>query len=157
MIDSMREFLAHAVQLEANAAAGYEVLAARMRGLGNDEVAALFAKLGEFSQLHLAETEARYRDATGEAPVLDPAGFRWPDGDSPENPASLPADAETRTREAIQMALGLERQACDFYSAVANQTRDAAVQELAQAFTEEESEHVSHLERWLARHDAGGR
>jgi rubrerythrin len=155
MIDSMREFLAHAVQLEANAAAGYEVLAERMRALGNDEVAALFARLGEFSQLHLAETEARYREATGEAPTIDPSGFRWPDGDSPENPAALAADAGTRTREAILMALGLERQACDFYSGVANQTRDAAVQELAQAFTEEESGHVDHLERWLARLDQG--
>lgn len=155
MIDDLKDFLAHAVQLEADAAEGYAILGERMRAQGNDEVAALFAKLGEFSRLHLAETQQRYNDLAGEFVALQPGHFRWPDGSSPENPAAAETPADMDVLGAMQLALSLERGACDFYSAVANQTRSAAVQELAQAFTEEESEHVSHLERWLARMPQG--
>ena len=77
--------------------------------------------------------------------------FRWPDGSSPENPLAALDQPGLDVPRALQMALALERQACDFYATIAGQTRSEPVQELAQQFAEEESEHVSHLERWLAR------
>ena len=151
MIEDLGEFLAHAVQLEAKAAEGYRILADKMSAQGNAEVAALFAKLGEFSQLHLAETQARYRALVGDFSPLAGDRFCWPDHHSPENPAALEMPGILDSRDAIQLALSLEREACDFYSSVANRTRSAELQELAQTFAEEESEHVSHLQRWLSR------
>lgn len=151
MIEDLATFLAHAIRLEADAADGYDWLAARMDEQGNAGAAALFRKLGEFSCLHLAETHARYRLLVGECLKLPDSEYRWPDGDSPEDPRSTHPDTAIDSRQAIEMALGLERDACDFYSAVANQSRNAEVQELAQTFAEEESEHVSQLERWLQR------
>jgi rubrerythrin len=151
MIDDLTEFLDHAVRLEANAAEGYAWLAGYMDDKGNTEAAALFRKLGEFSCMHLAETQERYRQLVGEFVDLPDRDWRWPDGHSPENPRHASPPATIVTRQAIELALGLERDACDFYSMVANQTLNAQVQELAQAFAEEEAEHVGHLERWLSR------
>ncbi|HUG99874.1 MAG TPA: ferritin family protein, partial [Gammaproteobacteria bacterium] len=86
---------------------------------------------------------------------LSPEEFRWPDGHSPEAPAA--SDVQRLTvRAALEMALETERSACDFYSAVAGQTRSQQVQELAQEFAEEEAEHVAALERWLERLDSPG-
>lgn len=153
MIESIAEFLAYAVALEAEAVAGYDALSERMQSSGNAEVAALFTKLGGYSRLHLAETSELYRQHVGREPGPS-AALRWPDGTSPESPGEPGADCPRDVRAALQFALTLERRACDFYSLVANQSRDAGVQELAQGFADEESEHVSHLERWLRKLDA---
>lgn len=151
MIENLKEFLFHAVRLESDAAEGYDRLAEQMRATGKDEVAAMFQKFSEFSRLHKAEVEARFHAAGGTPGEEVPSAFRWPDGHSPENPRAVPLAADLNARQAIGIALQMERQACDFYSAVANQSRNAEVQDLAQLFTEEESQHVNYLERWLAR------
>lgn len=155
MNDALSDFLAHAVQLEADAVTGYRQLAANVAATGDDTVAAALAQLGSYSELHLAEMKASYRQHCGVDYVEDTERvFRWPDGDSPENPRNATMGDATSLRQAIELALRMERQACDYYSAIANQSADAAVQELAQRFAEEESEHVNHLLRWLARLDA---
>jgi rubrerythrin len=151
MIDSLRDFLHYAVRLEAEAARGYERLAASMQAQGQDDVAQLFAKLGRFSLMHLKETQDLYRRHVGSEPDLD-SPIRWPDGHSPENPDGGHRPPAADVHGAMLLALSLERHACDFYSMVANQSRDAQVQELAQEFADEEAEHVEHLQRWLQRH-----
>lgn len=156
MIDDVALFLAHSVRVEADAAESYDHLAAEMESQGNAEVAALLRKFGGYSRQHLAEaTERAYREA-GELLQLEPGDYRWPDGRSPEKAAAADLAGLT-VRAALEIALGAERQACDFYAAVAGQTASAAVQELAQEFAEEEAEHVEALERWLARLDADAR
>ncbi len=151
MIESLKDFLAHAVRLETNAAEGYEWLADFMQNEGNAEVAALFRKLGEFSHMHRAEIIERYRQVAGEFVELPESAYRWPDGHSPEDPRATHPASDINTNQALQIALRMEREACDFYSAVANQSQNSEVQEVAQTFAEEESGHVSHLERWIAR------
>lgn len=151
MIEQLPQFLATAVRLEADAQRGYSVLAVRMRQLGQAEVASTFERLGELSRLHLEETSRRLRAVTGPEPEHATSVIVWPDGDSPEDPLSRNAAAVASPRAALELALALERAACDYYSMIANQSRDPAVQELAQTFAEEESEHVDHLQRWLAR------
>ncbi len=154
MIDDVALFLAHAVRLEADAAETYERLAAQMEERANVKVAALFRKFAGYSQQHLGEARERALRETGGVLELAAGEYRWPDGRSPETPS--PADIGRLTvRSALEMALETERQACDFYAAVAGQTRSGAVQELAQEFAEEEAEHVEALEQWLARLDAG--
>lgn len=150
MIDDVAMFLAHAVRLEADAAETYERLALQMEERTNVTVAALFRKFAGYSRQHLGEARARAAREAGGVLELAPEEYRWPDGCSPETPA--PADIQRLTvRSALEMALATERSACDFYSAVAGQTRSTEVQELAQEFAEEEAEHVEALERWLGR------
>jgi rubrerythrin len=150
MIDDVTLFLAHAVRLEADAAETYERLAGQMQERANISVAELFRQFAGYSRQHLAEAQARAVRESGAMPVLAETDYLWPDGRSPETPA--PQDLRRLTvRGALLMALDTERHACDFYAAIAGQTRSAEVQELAQEFAEEEAEHVEALERRLAR------
>lgn len=152
MIEDVTQFLQHAVRLETEAAEGYERLAQAMRERGRLELAALFDRFGEFSRLHLGEARARLtRELAGRPAPAMTGGFQWPDGVSPENPLAALDRHDLDVGKALNLALALERQACDFYSVIAGQTRTEQVQELAQAFAEEEAEHVSHLERWIER------
>lgn len=152
MIEDVIEFLQHAVQLETEAAEGYERLALAMREQNSLELAALFDRFGEFSRLHLGEANARLeQELAGRPRPATPGRFRWPDGVSPENPLAALDRHDLDVGKALSLALALERQACDFYSVIAGQTLSEQVQELAQAFAEEEAEHVSNLERWIER------
>jgi rubrerythrin len=154
MIDDVPTFLAHAVRLEADAAETYELLAAKMDERANVSVATLFRKFAGYSRQHLGEARERAVREAGRVLELRAEEYQWPDGRSPETPR--PADLEGLTvRDGLELALETERQACDFYSAVAGQTASATVQELAQEFAEEEAEHVEALERWLAGMESG--
>lgn len=150
MIDDVAVFLAHAVRLEGDAADTYQRLAQQMEERANVGVAELFSRFSGYCRQHLAEARERAIRETGRVPELAPEDYRWPDGHSPETPQ--PGDLQKLTvRGALELALDTERRACDFYVAVAGQTRSETVQELAQEFAEEEAEHVAALERWLAR------
>ncbi len=152
MLDDVALFLAHAVRLEADAAATYERLALQMEERANVSVATLFRKLAAYSRQHLGEACERAAREPGGVLELAADEYFWPDGHSPETP--MPGDLQRLTvRGALEMALETERHACDFYSAVAGQTHSADVQELAQEFAEEEADHVEALERWLKRLD----
>jgi len=151
MFDDLAEFLHCAALLEADAAAGYDRLAAEMDAVGNHQVSAMFAQFARFSHLHHEEVDRLRVTELGERvpPEIEPL---WPDHVSPESPLAAAELDQLTPRQAVETALEAERRACDFYSAVAGQTGSDRVQELAQAFAEEESEHVAHLERWLARY-----
>lgn len=149
-IDDLPSFLRWAMRLEAEAADGYHQLAMKLTLEGNATTAALMNKLGEYSRMHLKEVSVLALEH-GLNPESPPPAEAWPDGVSPENPLGALPSTYLTPRQALQVALAAERRACDFYAVVAGQTRSAEVQELAQVFVEEESEHVDHLERWLDR------
>lgn len=151
MFNHLGMFLSCAAILEADAAAGYEKLAATMADRGDPEVAAMFTQFAHFSRLHHEEIE-RLRDVELGTGAPRPEQIVWPDDFSPENPLAVARLEGMTPRRAVEIGLETERRACDFYSAVAGQTRHARIQELAQAFAEEEAEHAEHLERWLARY-----
>ena len=58
-MDDIYIFLAHAVQLEVEAARRFEELAEQMRSAGNSEVQEFFQRMAEFSRRHLSEAKAR--------------------------------------------------------------------------------------------------
>ncbi|QKK01421.1 MAG: ferritin family protein [Pseudomonadota bacterium] len=153
MIDQIGLFLRCAAMLEADAATGYDRLAEQMREAGNPEVAELFTRFGEFSRLHLAEVHKIQQRELGQVFDETVDDLTWPEEHSPENPLAHARLDGITPRGAIETALETERRACDFYSAVAGQTRSEHVQELAQEFAEEEGEHVEHLQRWLRKLD----
>ncbi len=151
LFNHLGSFLTCAARLEAEAAEGYQQLAAMMEDRGNREVASMFARFAGFSRLHHEEVE-HLRAAEVDGQIMATETIVWPDGLSPENPLAVGVSDQMTPRKAVELALETERRACDFYSAVAGQTRSARIQELAQEFAEEEAEHADHLERWLDRY-----
>lgn len=153
MMESVEEFLAHAVWLEREAAERFGQLADAMQDSGNASVAKLFRRLSDYSRMHLAEAQARsgFRDI----PKLSPTDYVWPDLESPETAAIWAADPMLGRGEALEVALQAELAGLRYYQAVRDMTDDPEIKALAKAFVEEEAEHVAALEKWIAAHKAG--
>jgi rubrerythrin len=133
-------FLAHAVQLEREAARRYE---------GNRELKEFFGRMAFFSRKHLAEAQAR--SGFREIPDIAPQDFQWPDGVAPETAAWAGVDAQMGPRQALLLALDGERSGHAYYAAVAATTADPELRALAGEFSAEEAEHVRELEKLIAR------
>ncbi|MFU8878674.1 MAG: ferritin-like domain-containing protein [Wenzhouxiangellaceae bacterium] len=150
-LDSLGQFLRCAARLEADAADGYEQLAASIDRTVQPELHGLFCKFADFSRLHLNEVLKIQRNELAREYAIDDERFEWPDGLSPENPLALVNLEDITPMQALHCALEVERRACDFYAHIAGRTRSPRVQELAQEFAEEEGEHVAHVQRWIER------
>ena len=144
----IRNFLAHAVQLESEAARRYEELSAAMGTEGNAELKAFFGRMAHYSRLHLADAKAR--GGFRELPVLAPHEFQWPDGISPEMAGWAGVDAQMSPRAALELALDGERSGHAYYAAVAATTSDSELRAIAGEFADEEADHVRQLEQLLA-------
>lgn len=148
-MDDVNLFLAHAIQLERDAARRFEDLMHSMQSAGNREVEGLFRRLGEFSRQHLKAAMARggFRDL----PELSPAAFQWPEGVTPEAAGWQGVGYELDVLGALDVALHGERSGFAYYEAIARSARDPEVARMARSFADEEAQHVSELERWIAR------
>lgn len=150
---TVEEFLAHAIQLEREAADRFGELADAMVSSGNKEVGTLFRQLANYSRLHLAD--ARERAAFRPIPQLRPEQFQWPDTESPESTAIWAIDPLIGPEEALEAALAAEMAGLAYYSSVLETATDPEVIAFAREFADEEREHVEQLERWLAARRAG--
>lgn len=146
-MDSVERFLAHAVQLERDAARRFEELSAAMNTEGNRELHRFFARMAHYSRKHLAEASAR--SGFRELPPLAPHEFEWLDGMSPETAAWEGVDAQMGAREALELALASERRGQAFYASIAAAAHDQELRAIAKAFADEEAEHVVQLEKLL--------
>lgn len=151
-MNAVERFLAHAVQLEREAARRYEELAAAMSTEGNAELAQFFARMAYYSRKHLAEAMAR--GGFRKLPPLAPHEFDWPDGTAPETAAWAGVDALMSPRDALHLALDGERRGHAYYLAIATSTTDPELRTLATQFADEESEHVRELEKLAAAYAA---
>lgn len=147
-MNDVERFLAHAIQLEREAARRYEELSAAMGTEGNRELKAFFGRMAHFSRLHLAQ--AAERGGFRELPVLQPDEFEWPDGTSPETAGWAGVDALMSPRAALDLALAGERSGHAYYAAMAATTADAELRAIASEFASEEAEHVRELEKLIA-------
>lgn len=152
-LETVEEFLAHAIQLEREAADRFGHLADAMESGGNKEVAKLFRQLAQYSRLHLAD--ARQRSGFRDIPDLEPGEFSWPDAESPEAAAIWAADPMIGADAALQTALEAEMAGLTYYSEVLAQATDPEIVAFAKEFAEEESGHVAELKRWIAARAAG--
>ena len=152
-MNSVEEFLAHAIQLEREAADRFGQLAAAMASSGNTAVGKLFAQLADYSRLHLADAQARsqYRSI----PPLKPGDYRWPDSESPESAAIWAADPMIGADEALEVALAAESAGLEYYASVLAAATDPEIIAFAREFVAEESDHVAELKRWIAARMAG--
>jgi rubrerythrin len=148
-MDDVNLFLAHAIQLERDAARRFEDLMHSMQTAQNREVEALFRRLGEFSRQHLKAAMARGGFRT--LPELTPSDFQWPEGVTPEAAGWHGVDDGLDVLGALHVALAGERSGHDYYDAIARRSDDPEVVRMARSFAEEEAQHVSELERWVAR------
>jgi len=147
-VNDVERFLAHAIQLEREAARRYEELSAAMGTEGNRELKAFFGRMAHYSRLHLAQ--AAERGGFRELPVLQPDEFEWPDGTSPETAGWAGVDALMSPRAALDLALAGERSGHAYYAAMAATTADAELRAIASEFASEEAEHVRELEKLIA-------
>ena len=149
-MEDINLFLAHAVELEREAARRYEDLADSMRTDGNAEVEKFFRKMAVFSRKHLAQAVAR--GGFRQIPALTPAEYVWPDDISPEQFDWIGVDCMIDVNNALEIALDGERRGHAFYSDIAVSTADPEVKMMAQEFAEEEAAHVAELEKWIGRY-----
>ena len=152
-MQTVEEFLAHAIQLEREAADRFGQLAIAMETSGNRAVAKLFAQLCEYSRLHLADAQARAGFRT--IPKLTPDQFSWPDSESPESAAIWAADPLIGPDEALETALAAETAGLDYYASVLDTASDPEIIAFAREFVDEEAGHVAELKRWIAARKAG--
>mgnify|MGYP001825408058 CR=1 FL=1 len=149
-IETVAEFLAHALELENESVERYRQLADSMDVHNNQEVAELFARLAIVSEAHAAEVMER---AEGEKlPEIPPWEFKW---NCPSSPESDCLDGEVSylmtAVQALDLALHNEIRGRDFYAHVACDSPHPAVRQLAAEMAEEESEHVELLKDILAK------
>lgn len=152
-METVEEFLAHAIQLEQEAALRFAQLADAMHTQGNKEVGRLFRQLADYSLLHLSD--ARERAGYRQLPTMTEAEFSWPDLESPEAAAIWAADPLLGREQALQVALEAEQAGLDYYAEVMNTTTDPEIRAFAKEFSEEEAQHVAELQRWIALHSEG--
>jgi rubrerythrin len=142
------EFLAHALAIEAEAAARYRQLAQQMQAHHSRDVAECFLRLARMEDEH----HESLRDGAGgrTLPVLAPAQYRWIDPHSPES-APLDAAHQPKTpREALQIALANEERAWQFFERiVASPGYSDEVRAMAKRFAAQEEEHMEYIERML--------
>ena len=143
-------FLAHAVELEREAARRFEELAESMQADRNVEVAKFFRQMAAFSRKHLAL--AMERGGFHSLPALSVDEYSWPEGVSPEQFDWIGVDSMMDVSNVLNLALDGERRGHAFYAGIAVTTHDPEVKAMANEFAAEESEHVAILEKWIARY-----
>ena len=148
-MESVEEFLAHAIRLEQEAALRFGQLADAMVTAGNSEVSDLFRRLSNYSRLHLGD--ARARAGFRHLPEMASSDYEWPDVESPETAAIWATDPFIGREQALQVALAAETAGLDYYQSVLDSTADPEIRMLAAEFVDEEKQHVAELERWIVR------
>ena len=149
MIRTAAELYVHAIAIEREAAERYAELAVHMADLGNQAVAGLFRRLAGVEAEHL-ETLLRRTEGV-ELPELSSAEYRWLDNGKPETAARELVFRLMTPRNALEIALGAEQRAQEFFEHVFATAADPALRALAQEMAAEEREHVRLVEDLLAR------
>jgi len=145
-------FLAFSIALEEEAADRHDELADMLDVHHNPGVAATFHKLAHYSRLHAQEIRDHAQGRN--LPVIAPWDFGWEDMEGPETADIGSVNYLMSTAQALQIAMGNEQRAHDFYLQISQQSPAADVRQLAASFAEEESEHLGLLRMWIDKTDA---
>jgi len=150
-LNSLDEFFAYAIRIEAEAASHFDRLASAMEAHDNAEVAKLFRQLAGYSRLHLQQV----KDRAGERDLshLTPPDHLWPDQVTPERTDLWAGDPLLSRLDGLKAALQGEQSAYEFYAAVASTTKNPEVAAAAKEVVKEEAEHVEILRAWITREE----
>lgn len=147
---TVAELLAHSLAIESEAEERYTMLAEQMEVANNEEVAALFRRLAEIEGKHVAKVHTLAGDDP--LPHIAPWDLHWRGQAAPEAPQFDDVHYLMTPHQALELALQGECYAAEFFADVAANARDATVRKLAEELAEEEHEHVTLVEKWLARY-----
>jgi rubrerythrin len=145
-INTIEEFLVHALELEEASSDHYDELADSMEIHHNLQVAELFRKLAGFSRQHAKEVLERAQGL--DLPQLTPWDFKWRCPASPEAFCMEEANYLMTVNQAMEIALYNEIRGREFYLQIAEQSPSEAVRKLAAEMAEEEGWHVAMLKEW---------
>lgn len=150
VIETLAEFLVHALELEHESAQRYAQLADSMEVHHNAEVEQLFRRLADMSEEHARQVEVR---AAGmQLPEVAPWDFKWHCPGSPESDCTDQRVGYLMTGlEALKLALHNEMRGRDFYAHVASGSPQAEVRRIAGEMAAEETEHIDLLQDWLTK------
>lgn len=148
VIATVEDLLAHARDMEAEAAERYDDLADQMEVHNNHEVARLFRKLAEIEAKHIAAVEAMGDGM--DLPELKPWEHAW-DNESPEATEVDEVHYLMTPYHVISIALHHEKKAVEFFESVVENSSDSKLRDMAEGLAGEEREHVRLLEEWLVR------
>lgn len=153
IIETVPEFLAHAVALEDESAERYEMLADTMEVHNNDAVAELFRKLMQYSEQHAEEVHAMASGMT--LPNIPPWEYNWNCPDTPEGGDCFGEALNylMTPYQALNLAIHNEARGRDFYAWVSRESPDSEVRRLAGEMADEEQEHVELLQTMLEKTD----
>jgi len=146
-ITNLDTFLAYSIALEEEAAERHDELADMLDVHNNPGVATTFRKLAHYSRLHAQEI--RDHSKGRKLPVIAPWDFGWEDMEGPETADISDVNYLMNTAQALQIAMGNEQRAHDFYFQISQQSQDPAIKALAGEFAEEEKEHLELLKMWM--------
>jgi rubrerythrin len=152
-IESVPEFLVHALELEHESAERYRLLAETMAVHHNVEVADLFRRMADMSDAHASEVIARAEGLL--LPEIAPWDFKWSCPGSPEVSCLDEEDVSylMTPHQALLLALHNEIRGRDFYAHVASTSPSLKVRAIAGEMAEEEGEHVDLLKDWIAEQE----
>ena len=149
LIETLEEFLVHAITLERESVERYEELADSMEIHNNPEISELFRKLAHFGELHAAEIEEHAAGMTLQH--IPPWEFKWTTPEAPESGLVDEVDYLMDERSALAFALRNEDRGREFYAQVAAGSPNSDVRRLAREFANEEQEHVQLLQNWIGK------
>lgn len=149
-METVEDFLAHAVALEEDSAVRFDDMADALEVHQNHEVTELFRRMAHYSRLHLAEAQKMAEGLN--LPHFKPWEYKWPDAEPPETPEMDATHYLMTPHHALVMALDSEKRGQAFYADLATHNANETIRELAAEFAEEEAEHVALLETMLAKY-----
>ena len=146
-IPDLDTFLAYSIALEEEAAERHDELADMLDVHNNPGVAATFRKLVHYSRLHAQEI--RDHSKGRKLPVIAPWDFGWENMEGPETADIGDVNYLMNSAHALQIAMGNEQRAHDFYYEISRESPDPEIKALAGEFAEEEKEHLDLLKMWM--------
>jgi rubrerythrin len=151
-IADLDTFLAYSIALEEEAAERHDELADMLDVHNNPDVAATFRKLAHYSRLHAQEIRDLAQDR--KLPVIAPWDFGWESAEGPETGDIGDVSYLMNTAHALQLAMGNEQRAHDFYARISRESRVPEITVMAAEFAAEEKEHLDLLQAWINKTSA---
>jgi len=133
-----RDVLDIAIQVEEEAKAAYEQLAGWTQADGKSDVAAFFTRMAGLEQLHRDQLAAQRSEQFGDAPPRHSDRAIW-------EVEEIDYDAlgtDINLKQAIELAMGSERRAGEYYAEALEYASDAKTVELFEKLRDSEEEHL---------------
>jgi len=145
-INSVAEFFAQALAIEAEASERYALLADQMEVHNNREIAAIFRKMAKIESEHHDEIARR----AGDTLVAGrPANFTWLGPEGPEAIDLQDVHYLMTPYRALMLARFNEERAAKYFEAIASAATNPEIAAFAAQMAEDERHHVVWVDKWL--------